>query len=276
MACIIGEGSTNFFFAQRCNVNDYLTTAEMLDILPYSVEEAAQEFGESLRNLSFSIVEAVHNAFYDSFNDFSLAAQARLQENEQDKQPNRCSTQMLLDESLTSLGKIQLSLTNADVINPAPPTTKPQTKLYTDEVTVHEYESWPTSSQTFHPLVEVSPGFIVRLRGYEETQEACRVPGKTKTTKCSSCKAALLCVEDAEFVLCQTCRFISPVQQSKRDFCSPDDSSDFKLGGGLALGLVSSPLVLSLCLSLPTLRHKIKASSEGELQPSSKRAKYGS
>jgi hypothetical protein len=77
------------------------------------------------------------------------------------------------------------------------------------------------------PLVEVSPGIFMKLRGSSESWQALQA-GKVIITSCQVCDITLRCVEDAECVICPTCRVISPVQGVRSS----------QGGGGLGLGLL--------------------------------------
>lgn len=57
-------------------------------------------------------------------------------------------------------------------------------------------------------FLEVSTGFCVKIRGFEETLPAV-VSGNAKLTKCSCCATELGSLPDVEFVECPECRFIS-------------------------------------------------------------------
>jgi hypothetical protein len=72
-------------------------------------------------------------------------------------------------------------------------------------------------------MVEVMPGEYVPLRGSVETWDAV-MSGQVKKTSCACCCLDLVCVQDADLVMCPGCRIISPV----------DDGGD---GGGLGLGM---------------------------------------
>lgn len=61
------------------------------------------------------------------------------------------------------------------------------------------------------PLVEVSPGVFMNLRGSSETWQALQA-GRVTVTTCQLCCQLLRCVQDAECVLCPTCRVVSPLQ----------------------------------------------------------------
>lgn len=60
-------------------------------------------------------------------------------------------------------------------------------------------------------MVEVTPGNFVPLRGSAETLEAVHL-GRIQHTTCFVCKLSLVCVEDAEMVICPTCKTISPLE----------------------------------------------------------------
>lgn len=126
---------------------------------------------------------------------------------------------------------------SAKVAAPAKSGRTKRSQIFT-EVLCHDCDTWPTSTENQLPLLEVNPGFVVRLHGYKETWEACQQNGKTSTTSCPCCSEILRCVKNSEFVLCQGCRFISPVLPLE---LPPSERirKPFQVGGGLALGLVS-------------------------------------
>jgi hypothetical protein len=74
-------------------------------------------------------------------------------------------------------------------------------------------------------LLEVAPGFCVRLRGFEETWPTV-LSGTSVITRCTCCATQLGSLPDAEFVLCPECRFISLAGNKAND-----------KGGGLGLGI---------------------------------------
>jgi hypothetical protein len=76
-------------------------------------------------------------------------------------------------------------------------------------------------------MVEVMPGEYVPLRGSVETWDAV-MSGQVKKTACACCCLDLVCVQDADLVMCPGCRIISPA----------DDGGDMQQsGGGLGLGM---------------------------------------
>jgi hypothetical protein len=81
--------------------------------------------------------------------------------------------------------------------------------------------------------MEVSPGYYLRIRGAAETECAIQ-QGRVRPTVCSSCTCQLYCTMVAEYVICPTCREISPV----------DFKHNNSLGqiGGVGLGLTPENL----------------------------------
>jgi hypothetical protein len=72
-------------------------------------------------------------------------------------------------------------------------------------------------------IVEVLPGEFVPLRGSVETWEAVQA-GEVTETICICCQLVLVCIEDADLVMCPGCRVISAVDGGGG-------------GGGLGLGM---------------------------------------
>ncbi len=148
------------------------------------------------------------------------------------------ATEKAIDELLAAPQHEQRHQTNVNVSNaPARNCRTKRAQIFT-EVLCHDCDTWPTSTENQLPLLEVNPGFVVRLHGYKETWEACQLDGKTSTTSCPCCGEILRCVQNSEFVLCQGCRFISPVLPLE---LPPSERirKPFQVGGGLALGLIS-------------------------------------
>jgi hypothetical protein len=76
-----------------------------------------------------------------------------------------------------------------------------------------------------HAELEIAPGVFAPLRGSQETLDAMR-EGNCVKVQCFCCAAKLLCISDAEYVVCPDCRVVSPVDlPGKRDV------------GGVGLGL---------------------------------------
>ena len=87
-------------------------------------------------------------------------------------------------------------------------------------------------------------------------------------------------MHDAEFVVCQSCRFISPVRPLQRDSCCPNNAAitaTFGVGGGLAVGLITTPTSLtSNNRKLPASHKKKKRTMDAPgdgLEPWWKKAK---
>jgi len=78
-----------------------------------------------------------------------------------------------------------------------------------------------------YKTIEASPGVHLRLRGADETHEAIRndfyIP-----TECVCCTQTILCIQDADFVLCPDCKVIGPLREDTDFRC--------KSMGGVGLG----------------------------------------
>ena len=77
--------------------------------------------------------------------------------------------------------------------------------------------------------MEISPGHFVPIHGADETEEAI-ARDHVLSTVCSCCSRQLFCIANAEFVICPTCREISPV--------------DFNTLGNFGIGLGLTPETL--------------------------------
>jgi hypothetical protein len=82
--------------------------------------------------------------------------------------------------------------------------------------------------------IEISPGIYARLRGSEETWNAIKC-GNSTHTKCFSCELSLICISDAEYVICPACRVVSPIfsEYSGKDLMYPHSA----VSGGVGLGM---------------------------------------
>lgn len=85
-----------------------------------------------------------------------------------------------------------------------------------------EEEDYYSDDDEERKMVEVTPGNFVPLRGSAETWEAIRNMRIQKCV-CYICTSRLVCVEDADMVMCPGCRAISPIEGGR--------------GGGLGLGM---------------------------------------
>jgi hypothetical protein len=86
--------------------------------------------------------------------------------------------------------------------------------------------------------LEVSPGVYLPLHGSKETFQAMQ-EGCLAETHCLICCASLYCVNVANFVLCPTCRVVSPVDTAPRDTRHhfDDGDRDGRRTGGVGLGM---------------------------------------
>jgi hypothetical protein len=62
-------------------------------------------------------------------------------------------------------------------------------------------------------MIEISPGVNVRLRGADETEKAIE-QDYYMPAECLCCQAIILCIQNAEHVLCPDCRVVSRVEGS--------------------------------------------------------------
>jgi hypothetical protein len=125
------------------------------------------------------------------------------------------------------LDSSSLSLSSASVLSGIRDDTQSFYREY------HRPQQPPLPSSRDDRLVEVTPGTYVKLRGSEETWRAIRT-GRTIRTACLSCAVMLLCIVDADMVMCPACRSISPVER------------DGFGGGGLGLGMAEAEARIEL------------------------------
>ena len=102
--------------------------------------------------------------------------------------------------------------------------------------TEEEDESF-TSPPPRRSRIEVSPGHYLPLRGSAETLAAVE-SGMARAVQCVACSATLLCVPDAELVICPDCRLLSPLATSKQAYGSSAQQPGVQYNvGGVGLGL---------------------------------------
>uniref|UniRef100_A0A7S4VHB8 Uncharacterized protein n=1 Tax=Ditylum brightwellii TaxID=49249 RepID=A0A7S4VHB8_9STRA len=77
------------------------------------------------------------------------------------------------------------------------------------------------------PQIEISPGQYMPLRGSEETWYAIQ-SGECSSACCTVCNLKLLCISDADLVLCPDCRVLSPLNADRVQLFS-DQSGDRKV-----------------------------------------------
>ncbi|KAL3907313.1 MAG: hypothetical protein SGARI_003597, partial [Bacillariaceae sp.] len=90
------------------------------------------------------------------------------------------------------------------------------------------------------PLVEVSPGTFVPLRGSMETHDAITSQKRTISIECEKCTLHLVCVEGVDGVMCPTCRTISTVVREPmggNGVRPRRRGSSVGSGGGIGLGV---------------------------------------
>jgi hypothetical protein len=80
--------------------------------------------------------------------------------------------------------------------------------------------------------LEIAPGHYARLRGADETW-ACVERDFYMPVTCFACTSELCCIQDATYVLCPTCRVVSPM----------DGTMDPNHDGGVGLGFTMEDLL---------------------------------
>jgi hypothetical protein len=79
--------------------------------------------------------------------------------------------------------------------------------------------------------IEISPNVWMQLRGADETWEAVQVGGYAPAM-CLSCNLDLLAIVDAEYVLCPSCRVVSPIMDDGSGFRSEESAVNHGVGLG--------------------------------------------
>ena len=93
---------------------------------------------------------------------------------------------------------------------------------------MHSYQSSsPTTTEARNSpiMVEIAPGVRVRLRGAKETRAAIARDFYIPAV-CFACSLDILCIMDANYVVCPACRVISPLTEG----------ADLDYNGGVGLG----------------------------------------
>lgn len=84
------------------------------------------------------------------------------------------------------------------------------------------------------PMIEISPGVHVRLRGAAETRDCIRRDEYTPAT-CFACELDIFCISNASFVLCPNCRVVNPLGDGS-------EQQDAMMKGGVGLGFTFDEL----------------------------------
>ena len=92
----------------------------------------------------------------------------------------------------------------------------------------------PTGNET---MVELGPGVYSRLRGAQETWDCVKHDFYVPTV-CFACSLDLCCIQDASYVLCPSCRTISPIETTTTASGAPGCDDD----GGVGLGFTIDEL----------------------------------
>lgn len=100
-----------------------------------------------------------------------------------------------------------------------------------------ETESHVHAKKPGPPLIEIEPGWFAHLRGATETFDAVKcdffVP-----TECYCCSSTVFCIQDADFILCPTCRVVSQISVENGGGSEQNGGT----GGGVGLGFTIDDL----------------------------------
>jgi hypothetical protein len=99
----------------------------------------------------------------------------------------------------------------------------------------HQQNRENTSATNANLQLEVAPGVFAPVRGSDETCYAIE-RGFSSNADCFVCSTALICIADADYVLCPDCRVVSPTGASERKL-PPIRGFNQPHRGGVGLGL---------------------------------------
>jgi hypothetical protein len=102
-----------------------------------------------------------------------------------------------------------------------------------NSTTIGQAEDTPLATSPFHKI-EVAPGVVMDLRGAYETVQAID-SGVAASVPCAWCGVCLLCVPDAEAVICPDCRVLTPVVEE-------EGKTKYLRRRGVGLGLQDDPI----------------------------------
>lgn len=90
-------------------------------------------------------------------------------------------------------------------------------------------------------FIEVMPGYKVPLRGANETWQ-CVENDFFLPTSCMACSADICCIQDAEYVICPTCKVVSPLLSSMGGGGGEDNNNNRGRAFGAGLGFTLDDL----------------------------------
>ena len=103
---------------------------------------------------------------------------------------------------------------------------------------LHQQSQQPPPDQ----MIEIVPGTWLRLRGADETW-ACIERDFYLPVMCFGCSAELCCIQDADYVLCPTCRVVSPMNGIPENDGSAGRGNENVGNGGVGLGFTFTDLM---------------------------------
>lgn len=103
---------------------------------------------------------------------------------------------------------------------------------------LHQQSQQPPPDQ----MIEIVPGTWLRLRGADETW-ACIERDFYLPVMCFGCSAELCCIQDADYVLCPTCRVVSPMNGIPENDGNAERGNENIGNGGVGLGFTFTDLM---------------------------------
>lgn len=131
--------------------------------------------------------------------------------------------------------------------NPAPLSSRSNEGIIIKSIASRKYSHCPPHRQLppspeQQETIEISPGIFEKLFGVQETLQAIE-EGAVEFPTCPVCRASLVCSAVAEYVLCATCKCVSPVssgEAANSGFTS--NTMRRNRGGGVSLSVCSNQL----------------------------------
>jgi hypothetical protein len=93
-----------------------------------------------------------------------------------------------------------------------------------------------SEQQSVEKTIQVAPGVCIKFRGADETW-SCIERDFYMPTMCISCMQELCCIQDADYVICPSCRTVSPMRGM---VASTNNNTGH--GGGVGLGFTYADL----------------------------------
>ena len=132
------------------------------------------------------------------------------------------------DDSLDSSSS---SLKTPPPSSPTPEGSRPGVQFCSSHAAVSaKIAAFDGKNPAAAPQIEIAPGLTARLRGAKETWEAVE-NDFYMPTQCFCCQTDLFCIMDANYVLCPSCKVVSPLEGCAKG-----------MSGGVGLGFTYQDL----------------------------------